>query len=279
VRDVPALFLFMAETTTKPDAAPVIPAINPPDAAALPVVPGNLTESLIAGMPAVPENRPAPIFNTDEPKLPDPGTLALPGILPPEKDEAGNLFNPLEHAAEENGTPKRNSKGLFYSKFIGRGGAAKRAAAGVGDGTPAGHSPFGKGNVGVVARPLPKFEGAPETANGGPGDTTTAQPAATNHAEPDAAEGMSLMIIPTVDGIAQALFGKEIALTPEDISVARPAVAGYMRAKNAKDISPGWALVLICTAIYGPKFAKPTVKERVTLLFLKIKNFIGGSKK
>lgn len=267
MRDAPGSF-FMSETakTTETPENPL------PDAPAIPVAPGNLTENLIAGMPVPqekPVERPAPVFLTDEPKFPDPGTAPLPGFEPLEKDDGGTVFNPAEHASDENGKPKKNARGRFYSKFIGRGGAAKRAGATA----PGSAAP-------KTERPLPKFEGAPEnnripTAEQvdavqpgqdarGPGEQT-----------PDAAEGMSLMIIPTVDGIAQSVFGPDIALTGNDVKAAQPVLAGYLRQKNVRDISPGWALVAVCSAIYLPKFAKPTVKERLTLLVLKVRNLLG----
>lgn len=253
------------ETTPKTELAPVNSAGNASETApALPVKASDLTGNLIAGMPEGPKTeRPAPVFQTDEPKLPDPGTTPLPGFEAlPVKDDGGTEFDPSQHMANPDGSPAKNKKGRFYSKFIGRGGAAKKTGEN-GNPTP------------QVERPAPKFDGAPPEkvflngADGGPGEikVTVNQPA-----QPDEADGISLLVIPTVDGIAQAIFGKDIALSPDEMKNAQPAVAAYMRAKNAKDISPGWALVLIATAIYGPKFQKPTVKERIALYILKIKN-------
>lgn len=257
----------MSENTATPDAAPEIAAANSP---AIPVSPSNLTENLIAGMPVPQEpktERPAPVFVTEEPKLPDPGTGVLPGFEI--KDDGGTVFNPAEHAADENGNPKKNAKGRFYSKFIGRGGAAKKAAAG---GNPAPVAP--------VNRPAPKFEGAPENNRIPTIEQVDAvQPGSdappAGHQTPDAAQGMALMVIPTVDGIAQNLFGPDVALSAQEKQVLEPVCAEYMRAKNIKDISPGWALVATVSAIYLPKFAKPTVKERLTLIVLKIRNLLG----
>ncbi len=256
-----AAFPFMSETTKEnPAPAPApIAAVNSIETAtpAKPVSASDLTAPLIAGMPEV--------TGGSEPKetpLPDPGTAPLPGFEI--KDDFGTVFNPAEHKADEKGNPVKNKAGRFYSKFIGRAGSARKAGVGqIGD--------FVRDNLPADGGPKdpPTFEGAPGGTVPAPsgGEMSRAEP------QPDPADGMALMLIPTIDGVMQSLFSEGVALSNKEKEIMQPVAAAYLRSKGAKDIPPGLALTMVAVAIYGPKFQKPTVKERITLIALKLKTW------
>lgn len=252
----------MSETTNQnPGTAPekTNAAIETPGAtAAKPVTASDLTGPLIAGMPEVTKTS-AP---TEEAQLPDPGTAPLPGFEI--KDDFGTVFNPAEHKADEKGNPVKNKAGRFYSKFIGRAGSARKAGVGniadfVANNKPADGGP----------KEPPTFEGAPET----PSNPAPAVDPAGTAPQPDPADGMALMLIPTIDGVMQSLFSEGVALSNKEKEIMQPVAAAYLRSKGAKDIPPGLALTMVAVAIYGPKFQKPTVKERITLIALKLKTW------
>lgn len=225
----------MSETSAQPPAAEPAKVSAPPETsgAALPVGADDLTKDLITAMPEV----------TDKTVVSPPAT-ETPANIAVAVDKKGVKFDPNIHAANSDGSPKVNSFGSFYSKNVGKG--AKRAPAST-TSTP--------GTEQTTDEPA-KFAGVEQP----PG-------------EPDAAAGAAMMLVPTVDGLMQSLFSEGVALTEQDKQVVTPVLAAYMRSKNMKDIPPGIALAMITVAIYGPKFSKPSVKERLTLIVLKVRNF------
>lgn len=237
---------------------------NPPSAVnetAKPVQASDLTGSLISGMPEVTK--------------PNEATESKADLIGPKKentpqDDAGVSFDPFIHKANEDGTPAKNKNGRFYSKFIGRAGSKRKSENGNGV-SPAPQKPSEPG----LFEETPKFEGLD---NGTPSPVSNA-PASVQATPPDEAQGATLLLIPTVDGCMQSLFGPDIALTEEDKKIAEPITASFLRSKNMKDIPPGIALAMVAVAIYGPKFQKPTVKEKLILIWIKIRGFFGGNKK
>ncbi len=173
------------------------------------------------------------------------GTSALP-IVPPlagtaehiakETDSRGVEFDPALHVADDNGRPKRNKKGYFYSKNIGRGGAARLEED---DDEP---------KVTFAGLTDPAGEGTPDAK----------------------AQGLAEMFVPLLDGAMQNVFTEGVALTETDKKQIMPIAAGYIKAKGMTDVPPGVALTLALVGIYAPKFTKPTVKERCALLYMKL---------
>jgi hypothetical protein len=239
---------------------------NPPSAVnetAKPVLASDLTGSLISGMPEVTK--------------PNEATVSKPDLIGPVKsivstpqDDAGVSFDPFIHMTEEDGSPAKNKRGRFYSKFIGRAGSKRKSENGNGI-SPA---PQPQSEPGIFDE-KPKFEGLD---NGTPSPVSNA-PASAPANPPDEAQGATLLLIPTVDGCMQSLFGPDIALSDEEKKIAEPITANFLRSKNMKDIPPGIALAMVAIAIYGPKFQKPTVKEKLILMWIKIRGIFGGNKK
>lgn len=240
----------MSNPNEKPETAPGPIAEAPTsETKATPAAPAELTSDLIAGMPEVTHS------------IPNGDTKPEAASNPPIEltDDHGIRFDPNVHKTDEKGNPVKNKAGYFYSKFIGRAGSARKAAGGV-------HA--SNGNSASEAKP--KFAGV---------DEAPAAPAAPAEPEkPDVAAGMSLMILPMVDGIMQKLFSRDIALEKDDKEILAPTLAAYLRAKNAKDIPPGLALTMVALAVYLPKFEKPTVAERFVLITTKLKGWLGGGK-
>lgn len=224
----------------------------------------DLTGPLIAGMPEVTgENK----DNTNEfvgPSLPTPEITTNPlekTIFP--LDDRGNPFDPFTHKADENGKPLKNKKGLYYSKYIGRGGAQKKASS---------HGTSETNETPVYEKPSPSFEGVEGGAPVNNSDTIQKEQAI------DEATGVALLAVPTFDGLMQTLFTGDVALTAEEMARINPFAANYIRSKGLKDVPPLAALALIVIATYAPKFAKPTVKERCVLFYMKIRNIFSKTK-
>lgn len=230
----------MSETSQpNPPAEPVKDSAPAPETKAVATAASDLTETLIEGMPQVTsKDSPGPIPGS-------PAPAETPVNVAVQVDKKGQKFDPAIHAADENGNPKTNSFGNFYSKNVGRGRKG-----------PAEDSP----KVEEPAKPV-EFAGVPRVETPAP------------DAPPDEALGAAMMLVPTVDGIMQSVFSDGVALTDQDKQIVTPVLAAYMRSKNMKDIPPGIALAMITVAIYGPKFAKPSVKERITLIILKVRSF------
>lgn len=221
----------------------------------------ELTGPLIAGMPEVTgENK----DNSNEfvgPSLPSfeiTPNKQEKTIFPP--DDRGNPFDPFTHKTDENGKPIKNKKGFYYSKYIGRGGAQKKAAT---------HE---TNESRENEKPLPSFEGVEGGASVNNSETAQKdQPI-------DEATGVALLAVPTFDGLMQTLFTGDVALTVEEMARINPFAANYIRSKGMKDVPPLAALALIVVATYAPKFTKPTVKERCVLFYMKIRNIFSKSK-
>ncbi len=224
----------MSETTATTPAAEPVKVSAPPETSGA-ALPVGADDLTKDLITAMPEV-------TDKSVVSSPAT-ETPANIAVAVDKKGVKFDPNIHAANSDGSPRVNSFGSFYSKNVGRG--AKKAP-----GTPA--EPSAAPSTNEPA----KFAGVEQP----PG-------------EPDAAAGAAMMLVPTVDGLMQSLFSEDVALTEQDKQVVTPVLASYMRSKNMKDIPPGIALAMITVAIYGPKFSKPSVKERLTLIVLKVRNF------
>jgi len=230
----------MSETNESPAAEPAKVSAPPEtSSAAVPVVADDLTKDLITGMPEVTDPK---VSNPTAETLASPAPANVAGAI----DKKGVKFDPNIHAANPDGSPKVNSFGSFYSKNVGRGSKGPKSDKSETSGAPTANNEPAK-FAGVEEPPSP----------------------------PDEATGAAMMLVPTVDGIMQSVFSEGVALTDQDKAIVTPVLAAYMRSKNMKDIPPGIALAMITVAIYGPKFAKPSVKERLTLIILKIKNLFG----
>lgn len=243
------VFYFMSETNQNPASAPepIAPIKTAEDFEALPVAASELTQELIKGMPEPTSGEGVHPVETAAPAQPV-APAPVEAHVADQIDGKGQKFDPALHATNEDGTPKRNTKGNFYSRYIGRAGAGRKA-----------------GETGEPTEAA-SFAGVEQAAPSVP------------PAMKDEAEGAALMLVPTVDGVMQSVFSADIALTDDDKKVITPVLAAYMRSKNMKDIPPGMALVMVAVAVYAPKFQKPTVKERIALIWLKLKNLTNKKK-
>lgn len=264
------------EQTPPPTTPDPMPANEPPPASPIvpePVSASDLVGPIVAGMPEptnsplgeiagepASETPPQPSVDPDRrPAMDNPekyfsgeGTPAPqpPPFVAGEVDDAGTVFDPAKHMADETGRPKKNSLGRFYSKFTGRGG---RAGAGAKPGKPdaaEGQAEFaqftdaGSGPVPPGAIPV-----------SGVGDRFDL-----------AAE----LYCRTGYGIAVTAFSDE-GWQPENKAehdALRSAVANYLRATNREELPPSVALLLAVGAFAGKRVSRPKTSERLKMFWI-----------
>lgn len=71
-------------------------------------------------------------------------------------------------------------------------------------------------------------------------------------------------------------FTEEIRPDQEEHSGLKQSLAAWLRFKQVTELSPGWAFGLCAVAVFAKKTSKPTVRERLTLYYLKAKNWFSG---
>lgn len=229
-------------TLEKPDTPPQ--DTPPQDTPAETVDAGQLVAPLGERMPPVTDGATAP-----EEKPPSEAGPASPS---PQvwRDARGTLFDPANHATNEDGTPKTNKFGNFYSKAVGQKGKIPGARP---TATP---------------RPPPSFaisSGGPMPAPGANDDEMTA----------DSFDGMAEVYLQSSYGPAMLLFSEEVKPDKDEHAALRQALAAVLRKRQATELSPEWTFGLLAIAIIVKKTEKPRVRERLALWWLKVKGLFG----
>ena len=180
-----------------------------------------------------------------------------PSTISEIRDSRGTLFDPLKHA-NENGVPKKNKHGNFYSAGLGKHGKTKGPTS----------APLmtekARPATGDIAneRGNPTFADAPSASSSPMHSATTA---------PDEFEVMAELVLQTAYGPAMALFSADVRPDESEHAALKQAWATYFRVKGVKDVSPGWGAALTTAAVFFRKTEKPTVRERIALYAMKIK--------
>lgn len=185
---------------------------------------------------------------TDAKQLAMPLVDGMPEVTASEKkdpepvqvDSVGNNFDPTRHAVDEGGRPRKNRKGEFVR--LGRGRPPKSAtqeAAGPEQDFPKDPPQFDTG------------EQAPP-----PGDRYRV---------------MAEMYLKSSYGPLMLLLTPDAAPDENEHNALVLTLAEWLRAEQAEQVSPKWAFILLAGGVVASKFSKPTVRERATMVWLKIR--------
>lgn len=159
------------------------------------------------------------------------------------KDKSNRLFDPNRHAANFDGSPKFNKNGFFISKTLGRPkkGSESETSSGPGVGTK-------------------------EHAKSGASYFNTS-------GIPDEYDQAAELYLNLGYGLAASWFSDEIRPeSQEEHASLKMPLSAVLREKGVVDLSPTQMFLISLGAYIAKKAQKPTVKERFTLLYLKVRN-------
>ncbi len=162
------------------------------------------------------------------------------------KDSRGVRFNPEKHAANEDGTPRKNKHGNFYPKGLGKHGAAK---------------------IRANTSPAPSEEMPAPTFNAPGSAPRPADPNLSAFDEYDAAAEIYLL---SAYGPLIVAFSEHVRPDATEHAALKTAVANYLRVKQISEPSPGWSLFFVATAVAVKKSAIPEVRERAAAIGAKL---------
>jgi hypothetical protein len=172
------------------------------------------------------------------------------------KDNGGNVFDPRKHAVDSSGNPRLNKRGRFISRTVGR---------------PAGAS--GK------SKPTPE---TPETEIPD-ADRPAAPPNVKdfiNSGQPDEYDAAADMYLSLGISIASGTLSDE--WQPENAAEydsLKIPLAAYMRATGMIELTPGQLLAFAFVTFSAKRVSKPKTKERLAIIWLKIRSFFGSPNK
>lgn len=169
-------------------------------------------------------------------------------------------FNPAEHMADENGNPKKNFKGNFYSNKQGRGDKGKKSDS------PA--EP--QKSVLGFDRPPPSFNV--------PGGSPMADPNLGKEPVPDEYDMMAEVYLQSAYGPLMIALSESMRPDQEQHKALKQSLAAWLRYKKATELSPGWGFAVTAAAVFVAKTAEPSVKERLAMWGTRIKGWFKKEK-
>ena len=263
---------------------------NPPIAAEPPAT-MNAAETVTADQLAAPlaENMPVPTATTENAQT---EISAVTEAIPPKpvpviRDKSGKLFDPSKHAVDEMGQPRFNKNGFFISNKIGNPG---KKSEGGNNGEQQSQS---------TASETPKID-IQSFDNTSDGNNGTPSLFASPNGQPDQYDRMADLYLETGYGIAAGFLGDGIRpefkvekvttggpglpdqieevlkRTPEgkqEHESLRYPLAAALREKQVTGMSPTQMFLASMAAYLSKKAAKPSVRERFTLLALKVRSW------
>lgn len=191
------------------------------------------------------------------------------------RDKSGNTFNPDIHKLDANGKPKLNRKGNFTLKGKGRKeGGSVNENVNTETETESEHLqsdiPESK-----IAEDLGSGEQAQERDLGEGGQNSIDKKGAYIPDEYDHAAHLYFHTGTAV--MAGALSDEWLAENDgEAQSVIKP-LAAYLRAKGEIDLTPGQLTALALVAYAGKRVNKPNTKQRLAILYVKVKGWFKKS--
>ena len=226
----------MTTKTTEPESQPLPP---PAETQTELVTAAEIVAPLGERMPPVTESIP----ETAPAEAPKPAPMSAEI-----RDGKGTLFNAARHQVNPDGTPKRNGKGNFMLRNDYR---------------------QGKGRAGQerATSQSPVVPGEPSFAD--------ATPAAPGQPVGDQFDAAAEVYLQAAYGPLQIAFGPDIRADAEDHFALKIAVANYLRATGATELSPGWALTITLAAFAAKKASVPTVQQRALTVWEKIRALFG----
>jgi len=183
-------------------------------------------------------------------------------------DASGNKFIPGLHHANPDGTPKTNFKGNFYAT-----GRPKK--------TPTiDRPPQQVTNALGFSGPKPGTDEFPSFASDGdprqtPGESPNSSPVPSG---PDKYDALAETYLQLGYGPMIMLFSDEVRTEKGEHAALKDALANWLRQSQADDLPPGLAFAFVAAGVYMPKMTRPKVKERIAVIWLKIKGFFSKDK-
>ena len=259
-----------------------------PETPSTPPAPPPAPEPLSPGPDPAPSPQAAPVSAATlaaENMVPEVNLPPLPPVAPAsqnapvspapldyrgKRNKHGEIFDPDVHRINADGRPYYDERGHFRRKQIGRPPLAeKRSHKAKPKETPAAPPPR------VPDTPTGPFHdpGVPSFNDGSPAGTTPGAAALPAPTGPDkfdlAAEGFCKL----GDAVMIRFFSEEIANTRDEHAALKTALAPALRESDIGDMPPWVVFGMVTLAIYLPKFEKPTVKQRATVLVVRVRGF------
>ena len=205
--------------------------------------------------------------------------------VPDIRDKSGKQFDPAKHAVDSVGQPRFNKNGFFISKFIGNPAGRKQET--------------GNANPGES---LPPASDGTSTGNESDGTSPFVSAQSGKRDQYDQAAEMFLNV---GLGVGSSFLGsgflpehkierittggpgvpdqieevvKYTAEGKQELESLRFPLAAVLREKQTVGLSPTQMFLASLAAYVAKKSAKPTVRERFTLLFLKVRGWFNKPK-
>lgn len=118
----------------------------------------------------------------------------------------------------------------------------------------------------------------PKKKRGRPKGSTNAKKTSTK-AQQKSNEFVAMQMNGSLNLVLGLTFGEEIIPPEPQQEALNKTLADYLDTKPDFDLPPGIALATAYIAVYAPRFAQPTVKEKSTVVFLKFRGAFSGMKK
>jgi len=97
--------------------------------------------------------------------------------------------------------------------------------------------------------------------------------------QPDKYPALAETLLRIGYGPLELVLSEEIRTTPEEHQALKLTLAEWLRVSEMQDLPPWLAFTCVAAGVYLPKFSKPTVKERLTLVWLKMRTLFSRKKK
>lgn len=220
-----------------------------------------------------------------------------PRPVPVIRDKSGKLFDPAKHAVDQQGQPRFNTNGFFISNRIGNPGK-KRSA----ENTTQANAENGQSVSPPPTGDIPTNENGSVLPDSGNAGTSAAFNSPTGG--PDQYDASADLFLQVGYGLASSFLGDGIrpefkverrtqqtaagevveevvkftAEGRQEHESLRLPLAAVLREKQTTGLTPTQMFLASLAAFVAKKAAKPTVRERFTLLALKVKNWFSKSK-
>lgn len=247
----------------KPPVEPIDPMGGPAaqalaDAPAVEVTAETVAKPLAENMPPVTENAQLPGMESA-------GASAenAAGGIPP--DKAGKAWDPTKYKVDALGQPRRDAAGYFIPIDKGRPPSAAPAA---------GKKPAAPAAVAKKAAAGKPGEAAPA------GEKKKASDYQNTTGAPDEFDLAAKMYFKTALVPLVALMSDE--WNPDNEAEEKAvvdAIACYLRSRGSVDFTPGQALCVAAACYAAPRLSRPKTKDRLTLLFLKVRGWFSSKPK
>lgn len=216
------------------------PATETSAPAPQPISASEMVSPLVNSMPIPTSDgeQSAPVVSTPEP--PPAATASNPAENVPDiRDNSGQPFDPSIHMIDEAGNPRISKAGTFMRKRGPKPGATYQP------------------QTQSALPPPPNAPPAPEMA-----------------LQVDAHSAAAEMYLNTFYGVGAGYFGKDfLPDNREEHEMLKQPLTRLLREKQVADLPAGWALTFAAVAYISIKYRKPTIQEKMGILFHRVKSW------